>query len=103
MFFLFFSHSICVLEEQFIFVMAQAGATLLGVRHPQFLKLFGMKADDVVPTFVWLNIFRVNICQYFVIGNTKHKLTRSSSSTCTRCFQTEASAAEVGDARRGGV
>ena len=35
---------------------------------------------------IFLGLIFVNI---FVIGNTKNKLTRSSSSTCTRCFQTE--------------
>ncbi len=44
------------------FDMAQASATLLGVRRPQFLNLFDMKADDVVPTFVLLNLFWANIC-----------------------------------------
>ncbi len=35
-----------------------------------------MKADDVVPTFVLLNIVRANLCQHFLIGNDKNKLTQ---------------------------
>ena len=40
----------------FCFVMARASATLLGVVYLQFLKNADMRADDVVSTFVLLNI-----------------------------------------------
>ena len=53
------------------------------------LSFFVLKATMLSPPLfcsIFLGLIFVNI---FVIGNTKNKLTRSSSSTCTMCFQTE--------------
>ncbi len=54
MIFLFF-HSMCVLEEQNVFLSWLKPVVLI----------FGMKADDVVHTFVLLNMFRANLGQHF--------------------------------------
>ncbi len=48
-------HSMCVLEEQYVFVSWLKPVVLI----------FDMKADDVVPTFVLLNIFRADLGQHF--------------------------------------
>ena len=84
------------------FVMAQASAALLGVRHPQFLNCFDMKVDDVVPTFVLLNLFRANLCQYFC-NRQYYKQINQVNFFNVHEVLSEASAAEVADARRGGV
>ncbi len=68
-------HSMCVLEEQYVFLSWLKPA---GVPSPQISQKIVMKADDVVPTFVLLNIFRANLGQHFLIGNNKSKLTQAN-------------------------
>ena len=50
-------HSICVLEEQLIFCHGSSQCYVVGGPSPPISEKFDMKADDVVPTFVLLNIF----------------------------------------------
>ena len=60
MIFLLF-HSMCVLEEQYVFLSWLKPA---GGPSPPISQNFDMKADDVVPTFVLLNICRANLSQH---------------------------------------
>ncbi len=73
---MFLFHSICVLEEQLIFCHGSSQCYVVGGPSPPISQTFDMKADDVVPTFVLLNIFRANLGQHVLIGNNKNKLTQ---------------------------